>query len=253
MKRNYKFIIEYDGSRYKGWEHQPGTPTVQGKLETVLTRMVYGLDYKGPVIELTGAGRTDGGVHARGMCANAFLDTDMTEEEIKEYMNRYLPDDIGVTEVKAASDRFHARYNATGKTYRYSCYFGEDKPVFDRKYLNVLEEKPDVERMREAAGYLIGTHDFLAFCGNASKMKKSSTRTVDSIKITENGPYITFYYHGNGFLRNQVRIMTGTLLEAGTGKREPASVKDALESRDRLKAGFTAPPQGLCLMKVDYD
>ncbi|MBQ9828301.1 MAG: tRNA pseudouridine(38-40) synthase TruA, partial [Lachnospiraceae bacterium] len=187
MKRNYKFLISYDGSRYKGWEHQPGAQTVQGKIETVLSKMVYGENYDGPVIEINGAGRTDGGVHARGMCANAFFETELSEEEIKDYMNHYLPDDIGIDEVRIASDRFHARYNATGKTYRYSCYYGEEKPVFERKFLTVLEEQPDVEKMREAAEHLTGTHDFLAFCGNASKMKKSTVRTVDSIKINENG------------------------------------------------------------------
>ena len=123
MKRNYKFIISYDGTRFYGWERQPGKDmTIQGKLESVLSRMINA-PADNPV-NVIGAGRTDAGVHARAMTANAILDTDMTEEEIQEYMNEYLPDDISVNEVKACSERFHARYNALGKTYRYTCWYG---------------------------------------------------------------------------------------------------------------------------------
>ncbi len=250
MKRNYKFIISYDGTRFFGWERQPGKDmTIQGKLESVLSRMTNSPD-DNPV-NVIGAGRTDAGVHARAMTANAVLDTDMTEQEIQEYMNEYLPDDISVNEVRACSERFHARYNALGKTYRYTCYFGDTKPVFDRKYVTVLEQKPDVALMEEAAKYIVGTHDFKSFCGN-TRMKKSTVRCVDNIKIEESGPQIRFYFHGNGFLQNMVRIMTGTLLEVGYGNIEPAAMKDIIEACDRQKAGPTAPPQGLCLMKVDY-
>lgn len=247
MKNNYRLILAYDGSRYFGWEHQPDTElTIQGKLETVLSRMC------GESISVIGAGRTDAGVHARAMCANALMDTALSETEIRKYLNRYLPEDISIHEVKIVSSRFHARYNARGKTYRYSCWFDEDKPVFERKYVYVLDREPDLEAMQKAASYIEGEHDFKCFCGN-SHMKKSTVRKIDSISITHTGPYYRFYFHGTGFLQNQVRIMTGTLLEAGFHKRTPESVRDTIESQDRLKAGFTAPPQGLCLMKVDYD
>ncbi len=250
MKRNYKFIISYDGTRFYGWERQPGKDmTIQGKLESVLSRMTDSSS-DNPV-NVIGAGRTDAGVHARAMTANAVLDTDMTEEEIQEYMNEYLPDDISVNEVKACSERFHARYNALGKTYRYTCWYGKSKPVFDRKYVTVLENKPDVEAMRKAAAVLVGTHDFKSFCGN-TRMKKSTVRCVDTINIEESGNYIRFYYHGNGFLQNMVRILTGTLLEVGYGNIRPEDMEDILNACDRQKSGPTAPPQGLCMMKVDY-
>ncbi len=247
MKQNYKMILSYDGSRYYGWEHQPNTElTIQGKLETVLSRLT------GETVTVIGAGRTDAGVHARGMCANVLLDTALSEEEIRAYMNRYLPEDISINELKRCGDRFHARFKASGKTYRYSCWYGEQKPVFERKYVRVLEQKPDIGKMKAAAQYLIGEHDFKSFCGN-SKMKKSTVRRIDSIDITENGSYIRLYFHGTGFLQNQVRIMTGTLLEIGFGKRAPEEMQAILEKKDRKAAGFTAEPQGLCLMKVDYE
>ena len=250
MKRNYKFIISYDGTRYHGWERQPGKDmTIQGKLEAVLNKMVG--NSGDLAVNLIGAGRTDAGVHARAMTANVFLETDMSEEEIQSYMNEYLPEDISVNEVKVCSDRFHARYNAVGKTYRYTCWYGNSKPVFDRKYVTILEKKPDTEAMRTAAQYLLGTHDFKSFCGN-TKMKKSTVRSVDTINIEESGNYIRLYFHGNGFLQNMVRIITGTLLEVGYGNIAPDAVKDILEACDRQKAGPTAPPQGLALMKVDY-
>ena len=250
MKKNYKFIISYDGTRFFGWERQPGKDmTIQGKLESVLTRMCE--DGSGEKVEIIGAGRTDAGVHARAMTANAFIDTDFSEEKIQEYMNKYLPEDISVNEVKICSDRFHARYNALGKTYRYTCWYGASKPVFDRKYVTILEQKPDVEKMKAAAVFLQGTHDFKSFCGN-SRMKKSTVRCVDSINIETSGNYIRFYFHGNGFLQNMVRILTGTLLEVGYGNIEPEEVREILEACDRQKAGPTARPEGLCMMKVDY-
>ncbi len=247
MRSNYKFIISYDGSRYYGWEHQPTTElTIQGKLETVLERMT------GEPVEVIGAGRTDAGVHAKAMVANARLETDLSEEEILDYMNRYLPDDIGIRQVRKASERFHSRYNAIGKTYRYTCYIDRTKPVFDRKYVYIPEEEPDIASMRLAAEFLTGTHDFASFCSNP-RMKKSTVRKVDQITIAKKGPYLTFTYHGTGFLQHMVRILTGTLLEVGYGKRTPQSMEQLLEARKRALAGFTAPAKGLCLMKVDYD
>lgn len=249
MSRNYKFLISYDGTRFHGWERQPGKDmTIQGKLESVLNKMV---NLPEGTLNLIGAGRTDAGVHARAMTANIALDTNMNEDEIKEYMNKYLPEDISINDVKICSDRFHSRYNALGKTYRYTCWYGTSKPVFDRKYVTVLDKKPDIAKMQSAAKILEGTHDFKSFCGN-NKMKKSTVRCVDSIKIEESGSYIRFYFHGNGFLQNMVRILTGTLLEVGYGNIAPGDVKEILESHNRQMAGPTAPPLGLCLMKVDY-
>ncbi len=246
MRQNYRLIIMYDGGRYYGWQRQPDHDTIQGKLEAVLARLC------GQPVEVIGAGRTDAGVHARNMVANAVMDVPLAPEEIRDYLNRYLPEDIAVREVRAAGPRFHARYNATGKSYCYTCFDGPVKPVFDRRYVYVLEESPDMEAMREAARLLKGEHDFRNFCVNP-RMKKSTVRRVDRIDIEREGDYIRFTFHGTGFLQNMVRIMVGTLLEAGWGHMEPEQVRQALDSRERFKAGPTAPAQGLCLMQVDYD
>ena len=167
-------------------------------------------------------------------------------------MNRYLPDDIAVNEVREASERFHARYNAVGKTYQYTCYAGEVKTIFDRKYVTSLEKMPDVKAMQEAAEYLKGKHDFASFCTNP-RMKKSTVRIVDQIDITMRKGYIYFTFHGTGFLQNMVRVLVGTLLDVGYGKIQPAEVAEIMEKKDRKLAGPTAPAQGLTLIKVDYD
>lgn len=279
MKRNFKMKIRYDGTRFQGWESQPGVEmTIEGKIETVLRRMLEDEMGEGALtsektslktlgkisgedaadnndnsmpVKVIASGRTDAGVHAIGQVANVHLDTDMTAADIQSYLNRYLPDDIAIEDLKDASERFHARYNALGKTYRYTCYYGDSKPVFDRKYVNVLDQEPDVRAMRQAAEYLIGTHDFKSFCANP-RMRKSTVRCVDSIEIEKEGPYIRMYFHGNGFLQNMVRILAGTLLEVGFGRMTPERVGEVLEAKDRKLAGPTAKAQGLCLMEVDY-
>lgn len=245
MEQNYKMTISYDGSRYHGWERKPDTEwTVQGKLEQVLSRMTN------KEVNVIGAGRTDAGVHALGMVANAFLDTAMAPKEIQEYLNRYLPEDIGITEVSLASERFHSRYNAIGKTYRYTCYVGNTKPIFERKYVYCIDTLPDIIKMQSAAELLIGEHDFKSFCGN-KKMKKSTIRTIHSVQIEQKDDFITFTFQGTGFLQYMIRILTGTLLEIGWGKRD-TDMSDLIAARDRSRAGFTAPPQGLCLLEVVY-
>ena len=246
MEKNYKLKIAYDGTRYYGWEHQPDRETIQGKLETVLARMC-GVD----MVDVIGAGRTDAGVHARAMVANVRLDTELSQEEIRDYLNRYLPDDIAVTDVREAADRFHARYKAVGKTYQYTAFDGPVKPVFNRKYYTSLDAPVDVERMQRAAAYLQGEHDFRSFCGNP-KMKKSTVRLVDEITVRRSRGYIYFTFHGTGFLQNMVRILVGTLLEVGYGRMEPEDMERILEAKDRTQAGPTAPAKGLCLIKVDY-
>lgn len=246
MEKNYKLKISYDGSRYFGWEHQPDRETIQGKIETVLARMV-----DKDMVDVIGAGRTDAGVHARAMIANVHLDTQMSPEEIRDYANRYLPDDIAILEVREAADRFHARYKAVGKTYQYTCFDGPVKPVFDRKYYTPLDQELDVEAMQEAAHFLEGKHDYKSFCGN-SRMKKSTVRIVDTITVRRRKGYVYLTFHGTGFLQNMVRIMSGTLIEVGLGQKRPEEVGEILEACDRKVAGPTAPAKGLCLLKVDY-
>lgn len=246
MEKNYKLKISYDGSRYFGWEHQPDRETIQGKIETVLARMV-----DKDMVDVIGAGRTDAGVHARAMIANVHLDTQMSPEEIRDYANRYLPDDIAILEVREAADRFHARYRAVGKTYQYTCFDGPVKPVFDRKYYTPMDQELDVEAMQEAAHFLEGKHDYKSFCGN-SRMKKSTVRIVDTITVRRRKGYVYLTFHGTGFLQNMVRIMSGTLIEVGLGRKRPEEVGEILEACDRKVAGPTAPAKGLCLLKVDY-
>lgn len=243
--QNYKLTIAYDGTRFFGWERQPGKDTIQGKLEAVLGEL------NGAPVDVIGAGRTDAGVHAHAMTANVMLSTELAPDAIRDYCNRYLPDAIAVREVKPCAERFHARYKALGKTYRYTCFDGPVKPVFDRRYVTVLDYQPDIERMHRAAAILQGEHDFMSFCGNP-RMKKSTVREVDSITIERRKDRIIFTFHGTGFLQNMVRILVGTLLEVGRGYWEPEYVQTILDARDRKMAGPTAPPEGLCLMKVDY-
>ncbi len=245
--KNYKLIIAYDGTRYFGWEHQPGKDTIQGKIETVLQRMCEMEE----IPDVIGAGRTDAGVHAKAMTASVRLDTPLSPSQIQDYLNRYLPDDIGIIDVREASERFHARYNAMGKTYSYTCYVGDGKPIFQRRYVSRLDFEPDVDAMTKAAAYLQGQHDFKSFCGNP-KMKKSTVRFVDSITVKRSKNQVYFTFHGTGFLQHMVRIMVGTLLEVGAGKMRPEQIPEILEAKNRRVAGPTAPACGLCLEKVDY-
>lgn len=246
MPQNFSLTLAYDGGRYSGWERKPGRATIQGKLEAALSRLTE------QEVTVIGAGRTDAGVHAQGMVANVHLHTDLTPDALRTALNRCLPADIAVREVRLASERFHARYNATGKTYCYTCYCGGAKPVFRRDYVYTLEEQPDLDQMRRAAALLTGEHDFQSFCGNP-RMKKSTVRRVDEISIAQRSGYLTFTLHGNGFLQHMVRILVGTLLEVGWGRRAPEAMPALLDARSRAMAGFTAPAQGLCLIKVDYD
>ena len=243
---NYRFDIQYDGTRYGGWQRQKTTDnTIQGKIEEVLFRMT------GSPVLIQGAGRTDAGVHALGQVANGHVDSRMSCEEICDYMNHYLPEDIEILRVSQVSERFHSRLNAREKLYRYRIGIGSHKNVFERKYLCPLHETYDVEAMEEAAGYLTGTHDFRSFCAN-KKMKKSTVRTIYEIRITELPKELQIDYRGDGFLYNMVRILTGTLIEIGRGSRKPEEIQAILEGRDRGLAGFTAPARGLTLVEVGY-
>ena len=243
---NFKLTIQYDGTRYKGWQGQNGTDqTIQGKIENVLKEMA------GHEVEITGSGRTDAGVHARGQVANFHIEESFSKEEILSYLNHYLPDDIAVISIEKVDDRFHSRYQATAKTYRYHIHMGQIPDVFGRKYEYQYEKELDIDRMKNAASYLNGTHDFAAFCGN-KKMKKSTVRTIYEIRFTVEGNDLMIDYRGNGFLQNMIRILTGTLIEVGDKRRDPEEIKTILESRNRMMAGYTAPACGLMLMNVEY-
>ena len=243
--RNIRLDICYDGTRYRGWQRLPGKDdTIQGKLETALSRILE------EPIEISGSGRTDAGVHARGQVANFHTESTMSAAEILANLRRYLPEDIGIYSCKDVSPRFHARLNAKEKTYRYRIWNSEAPCVFERRYVAVMPEALDVEVMKAAAGKLVGEHDFSAFCGNP-KFKKSTVRYIRSIDIRREGGELVIEYTGNGFLHNMVRILTGTLVEVGRGERSVDSIP-ALFGGKRADAGFLAPAQGLCLMEVYY-
>lgn len=243
---NYTFLVCYDGSRYEGWQRQTRTAeTVQGKLESAFEKLT---GEKGQVI---GAGRTDAGVHAWGQRANIHLSAELSLPEAEEEINRLLPDDIGISGLRPADERFHARFSAVRKTYRYRIRTGSRKNVFERRYVWQLGEKLDVSAMKAGAVLLEGTHDYTSFCGN-KHMKKSAVRTVEQIELTEKDGVLQLDFTGDGFLQNMVRILVGTLVEIGEGKRKAEELPDVLAAGNRARAGFTAPPQGLCLLRVDY-
>ena len=243
--RNIRLDICYDGTRYRGWQRLANTDqTIQGKLETALSRIL------GENIEISGSGRTDAGVHAKGQVANFHTQSGMSCPEMLAQLRKYLPADIGILGVKDCADRFHARLNAKEKTYCYRIWNSESPCVFDRRYVYQLPEKLDLEAMEKATDHLLGEHDFSAFCGNP-KMKKSTVRFIRSIELRRCGEELRIYYTGNGFLQNMVRILTGTLIEVGRGERSAESIPE-LFGLKRSEAGFLAPAQGLCLEEVFY-
>lgn len=244
---NYRLKIQYDGTKYRGWQRQRGnSDTVQGKIEQVLGRL-YGKE-----LEIAGAGRTDAGVHAYCQIANFHLETKDTPDKIRDSLNEYLPQDIRILEVEQAGERFHSRLNATGKVYEYHLVKKDYYDVFARKYSWQMEKELDLEKMRKAAELLLGQHDFKGFCTRASK-KKSTIRRLDAVKVWETKKDIFLRFEGSGFLYHMVRILTGTLVEIGAGERQIESIRQVLETGDRTLAGETAPAQGLTLISVKYE
>ena len=243
--RNLRLDICYDGTRYRGWQRLPGTDnTLQGKLEQTLSRIL------GEPVEITGSGRTDAGVHAKLQIANFHCDSPMSCQEILSQLRRYLPEDIGIYSCSEVSPRFHARLNAREKTYRYRIWNSDEPCVFDRRFVTVLPQKLDTEKMRQAAEYFLGTHDFSAFCAN-KHMKKSTVRTIFRLDIAQIGNEVQITVTGDGFLYNMVRILVGTLVEVGLSQREADSIPE-LYGKARSEAGMLMPPAGLCLMEVTY-
>ena len=243
---NYKSILQYDGSRYRGWQRLSDSDmTVQGKLEAVLTKTF------GEPVEVQGSGRTDAGVHALGQCASFRTVRDLPPAEVLAALRAYLPEDVGAVSVEYAPPRFHARLSAVEKTYRYRVWTTEAPCVFERRFVYVLPGDYDLKAMESAARLLEGTHDFRA-C-SAVKTNKSTVRTVRRIAISRTGDELRFDFSADGFLHHMVRILTGTLLEVGRGNRTPESVTELLAGGPRSAAGFTVPAKGLCLMEVRYE
>ena len=244
--RNFKVTLQYEGTRYQGWQKQESTDnTIQGKLEALLSKMA------GTKVEIQGSGRTDAGVHAAGQVANFHLDTDQSPSQIMDYMNFYLPEDIAVISIEEVPERFHSRLNAKGKTYLYRVINSPVPHIFDRKYAWTVEEKLDVDAMRKAAAFLEGTHDYKAFT-SLKKSKKSTVRTVERILIECVDDEIRFTFRGDGFLYHMVRIMMGTLIEVGLHKKKLEEITGIFEKGLRENAGELVPAKGLTLLEVRY-
>lgn len=240
-----KLIISYDGTRYGGWQLQKNAPSIQGELENVLKTLT------GKRIVVQSAGRTDAGVHALGQTAHFDYSGSIPPQKLPFVFNSMLPRDIRVTGAWEVSDDFHARYNAKGKRYIYTIYNSPHSSALLYNRTMHVPQKLEFQKMRAAAQYIIGTHDFKAFCAAGSYVK-STVRTVSRLEIAEELPLIRIIIEGNGFLYNMVRIIAGTLIQVGIGKLEPEAVAQIIQGRSRAAAGFTAPAQGLMLDEVFY-
>ncbi|MGB8453525.1 MAG: tRNA pseudouridine(38-40) synthase TruA [Anaerocolumna sp.] len=246
--RNIKLVLEYDGSRYDGWQKQAGNSksiTIQDKIENVLEKM------ENEPVTVIGAARTEAGVHAYAQISNFTTNSDMKLYEIKHYLNRYLPRDIAVIEVAEVPERFHSSFNAKAFRYEYKISMGEVQSVFERKYNYYSFHKLDILKMKQGAKHLTGKHDFKAFSDNR-RMKKSTERTINQIDIYSDINEIVITIEADDFWPNMARIIVGTLIEMGEGNREPVSMKDILESGNREKAGMIAEARGLFLQEVLY-
>lgn len=240
-----KMVIEYDGSNYHGFQIQPNAISIQETLEACLAQLT------GETIRITAAGRTDAGVHAMGQVISFDTASTIPADRLCLALNRYLPDDIKALSSRQAPDDFNARFNALKKTYRYSIYNSAAGQILVRKYALCLNEALDIEAMQKACGYIEGRHDFSSFCASGSSTR-TFERTVMRCELKQNDVWLTLEMEAGGFLYNMVRITVGTLLEVGRSRLSPHSIPSILQAKDRTAASPTAPPQGLCLIKVDY-
>lgn len=244
--QNYKLTLCYDGTKYKGWQRQGNTDnTIQAKLETLLSRLL------GSPVEVSGSGRTDAGVHAYCQVCSFRADTEMSAEDILSALRRYLPEDIGAVSLTKAAPDFHARLSCREKSYLYRIWNSDLPNVFSRRYTYTFPDALNISEMRRAAALMLGRHDFTSFCSN-KHMKKSAVRELRSIEIYEHRGELRILLTGDGFLYNMVRIIVGTLIEVGMGAKSADNIPDILRAKDRLRAGFTAPAQGLALYEVKY-
>lgn len=243
--RTYKLTIAYDGSRFRGWQRQPDTDmTIQGILERDIS------EYVGYKVEVNGSGRTDGGVHASGQTARIILSGKVDEPVFLTEINEKIPEDIRIVNMELARNGFHARHSARGKRYEYTIDTAEKADVFLRKYSFHYPEMINVKKMEKAIEYLRGSHDFAGFTDRPDE--KSTTRRIYDIIVRQDGHRLRIEYTGSGFMYHMVRILTGTLLEIGSGRRSPESINEIIESGQRADAGFLVPASGLCLKEVFY-
>ncbi|MFQ5846467.1 MAG: tRNA pseudouridine(38-40) synthase TruA [Candidatus Methylomirabilales bacterium] len=243
--QNFKLTLEYDGTGYHGWQAQPGLPTIQGVLQETVKRI------SGEEVRITGAGRTDAGVHALGQVANFRTAKDLFPDRWQRALNGLLPPDIVVRGIERAAEDFEARRSATHKTYRYRILNTPYPPALERHWFLHIVEPLDPASMAEAAAALIGEHDFSAFRAADGEQPTSVRRVCEARFVTERNR-LDFVITANGFLKHMIRIVVGTLLDVGRGRLTPEHFRHILHSKDRQRAGRTAPPHGLCLMRVGY-
>lgn len=245
MKKRVRLTVAYDGTGYHGWQLQDNGITIEAVLNRCLAELL------GEEVKVIGASRTDSGVHALGNIAVFDTESRMPVERISYALNRRLPEDIRIQKSEEVAPDWHPRHCESRKTYEYRIYRAEFPMPVKRLYSYFTYRQLDVERMREAACWLEGEHDFKSFCQTGAQAE-STVRTIYFLQVEEQGADLVIRVCGNGFLYNMVRILAGTLMEVGQGKREPQSMREVLAACDRSAAGPTAPAHGLTLMKYEF-
>ena len=245
MMRTIKAVVSYDGSQYLGFQRQSRGSTIQAELEKAISKLVAAST------RVAAASRTDAGVHATGQVIHFRVSTRLKDRELARALNAILPRDIAIRRLVTAAEKFHARYHAQAKLYRYRIYRGHIKPVFDNAHASWIRGSLDVARMKKAARALRGRHDFTSF-SRADKAEKSRIRSIDRIFFREKPGFLEIDFEGDGFLRNMIRIVVGTLIDVGRGQLDPGQIRQILEARNRLAASATAQARGLTLMRVRY-
>ncbi|WP_024984053.1 tRNA pseudouridine(38-40) synthase TruA [Brevibacillus borstelensis] len=244
--RRLKCVVAYDGTDFSGFQVQPDQVTIQGEIEAALHRLT------GETIQISGSGRTDAGVHARGQVFHFDTKSGISLDKWRFVLNNQLPDSIVIRSVEEVSSEFHARFDVKVKEYRYCIDNGAVPDVFRHRYADHIRSPLDVEAMRQAARHLVGRHDFTSFC-SAKTFVEDKVRTVYDVRVESEGQVIWVICRGNGFLYNMVRIIVGTLVEVGQGKRHPDELRTILLGRNRELAGKTAPAKGLTMWEVSYE
>lgn len=245
MTRRIRMIVEYIGTNYVGWQIQPNGVSVQEVVAGALSKVT------GETIKVHGSGRTDSGVHARAQVAHFDTTVRMDASKFAVAANTFLPTDIRILYSEEAPEDFHARFSAKQKQYRYTMQLGPHARVFHAATALHIHNMPDVERMNIAAGDCVGTHDFHAFMSAGTTME-NTVRTVSLSRWTQENGLLYYDIQGNGFLYNMVRILVGTMLEIGCGKRDITAISNAIFTGNRADAGATAPAKGLTLMRLWY-
>ena len=246
MPKNFKLIIEYDGTAHHGWQRQKVHRSIQGEIERALAKMT------GQKIALTGSGRTDAGVHALAQVANFKCDTRIPPQAFLRGLNSLLENDIVVKSCVQAEENFHARYDVKSKTYRYRILNRPLPQAIGRQYAWFIPQKLDRDAMQTAVAHILGSHNFKAFEGTGSPRSNSRRHIFKAELFQNDGDYLDFVIEADGFLKFMVRNIVGTLADVGRGKITAHDFKEILISKNRNRAGATAPPQGLCLIKVNY-